>query len=644
MSSSNHQSLSLMHATLQWRGQTPYSEHYDDIYFSKESGVAESDYVFVQGNDLERRWRSLTQGSSFVLAETGFGTGLNFLLTVQHWLQTAPADATLHYISVEKHPFSRADLASLWNVMGGFETLLPELLAAYPPLVAGHHSRTLYNRRVTLHLLLGDALACLSGCDARVDAWYLDGFAPARNSDLWVQPLFERIAALSQDGTTFATFTAAGSVRRGLQQVGFRVDKRAGFGKKREMLHGVLAVGEQSYRHRNANAPWFDLSTIKAPEDKSAIIIGAGLAGISVAHALAQRGWRVQLLESGPEIAAGASGNPAGVVLPRLSADMDNSARFYLSAFLYTVDWLRQLKQRLPDLPWWGDGVDHYLSDAQQQRLMQLRLPAEIATQAEGCLRYPLAGWLSPRDLCQALLEEGGERVTLRCNAQVSRLSRLDHQWQVETDNGKQYRASTLIVANGYQASRLPGLEWLEISGVRGQISYLPAGDWLQLTRPVCYQGYLLPAHKGAHCLGATYDRDELSLNLRGQDHSQNRQALATVMPNLNVPDATGGRAAIRGSSIDHMPVVGPVPDRDFYDNHYADLHKGKRESSYPVAQYQPGLFVNAGHGSRGLVTCPYSAQLIAAQVNNEPLPIEQSMSDLLHPGRFLIRRYKRPE
>jgi tRNA U34 5-methylaminomethyl-2-thiouridine-forming methyltransferase MnmC len=214
----------------------PYSSLFNDVYFSSDDGLNETEYVFLQGNDLTERFNTLNH---FTIIETGFGTGLNFLCAAQLWLNIAPAQATLHFISVEKYPLSLYDLVKALQLFPSLQPLAADLIAQYPQILSGK-TISLFNQRVKLTLMIGDASQCLSGLQHKADAWFLDGFAPAKNPDMWGETLFAQMARLSHVQTTFATFTSAGAVRRGLQAAGFKVNKRAGFGKKREMLHGCF--------------------------------------------------------------------------------------------------------------------------------------------------------------------------------------------------------------------------------------------------------------------------------------------------------------------------------------------------------------------------------------------------------------------
>ena len=234
---------------IEWRNGQPYASKFQDVYFSTDYGLQETEYVFLQGNALTQRWQNLAQ-QTFTIAETGFGTGLNFLCAAKLWLELAPKNAQLHFISTEKYPLSQVDITqalALWPELNLISTLF---LAEYTHAVQSGAPIMLLESRIKLSLLIGDATLCLQALnenDTSVDAWFLDGFSPAKNPDMWQPALFEQIAVLSNTQSTFATFTSAGDVRRGLIAAGFAVQKKTGFGKKREMLTGSLVrhVGDE---------------------------------------------------------------------------------------------------------------------------------------------------------------------------------------------------------------------------------------------------------------------------------------------------------------------------------------------------------------------------------------------------------------
>src|SRR5690606_28202219 len=339
-------------ALLDWDAAgAPHSTAFGDIYFSRDSGIDETDYVFLQQNRLAERWRALDahKPGVFVIGETGFGTGLNFLAAWQLWRATAPPNWRLHFLSAEQYPLSREQLTTALAAWPALSELSAALLAAYPPRTRGFHTRRLPGN-VTLQLLFDDAAigfndALDSAADLpagfAVDAWFLDGFAPAKNPGMWTDALFAAIARLSKVGSSFATFTAAGSVKRSLREAGFAIEKVAGYGHKREMLRGVytkITIAAEPLpkptRLQKLPAIEYWAQPPAAASHQRVVVIGAGLAGTSTARALAQRGWPVTLLDAADTPGSGASGNPQGILYTKLSPERGSLAHFALASYL----------------------------------------------------------------------------------------------------------------------------------------------------------------------------------------------------------------------------------------------------------------------------------------------------------------------
>ncbi len=642
-------------AHLVWEEGSPRNTDFDDRYFASEGGLEETSYVFIGQNRLSER---MALAPSFTVAETGFGTGLNFLATLDTWVRCAPADAQLNFISVELNPLSKADLEralSAWPLLADYAHAL---LQVYPPAMPGYHRVLLQEGRVSLTLMLGDAVHMFSQLEASVDAWFLDGFAPSKNPGMWTEALFRQVSRLSRPGATFATFTAAGHVRRALESVGFTVSKFEGFGRKREMLCGEMRQPLVS----TSAAPWYSPPSPISRESRQAVVVGAGVAGMVMAHTLADRGWNVTVCERAAQIAQEASGNPAGIVLPRLTLDMNLEAQFYVSAFLTAARFYGRLQKRFPAFQWRARGVLQLLDEARTRRIGALGLPTEVvevldqaAAQhivglscASGGLFFPSGGWLDPRLLCTLLREDAAPRITLRTACNVQRLEHINGEWRLIDDTGETIaHAPVVVLANGYSANRFDLCRWLPLTPVRGQLSYLPVTETSsRLKVAVCYEGYVIPGEGGRHYVGATYDTRDLSLAVRRADHEHNLSALRMRLPDFTAVDAGGldGRVALRTSTEDHLPCIGPVPDERYYLEHYADLSDGKPANLYPPAAYHPGLFVSVGHGSRGLTSSWLAAEMIAAQIDGGVAPVPRDMAQMLHPGRFLVRRLKRNE
>ena len=623
----------LEHAQLDWgapaEGLAPRSIFFNDIYFSGD-GPAETLHTFLQGNDLPARFDGAAR---FTIGELGFGTGLNFLVAWDVWRRTAPKGARLRFFSVEAFPLNPDDLKKAHTAWPALAEFSDQLIARHPPHHRGFHRLDFDDASLTLYL--GDARDGLAQLDARIDAWFLDGFAPDRNPEMWAPELLAELPRLSNAGATFATFTVAGAVRRAMQDAGFAVEKRPGYGRKREMLTGRLA--EPS--HAPKRAPWF---TAPAPLPAGAriAIIGAGIAGASLAHALAREGFHPSVYEASAP-ASGASGNPAGLIMPRLDADAAPAGRFHASAYLHTLDLFTTLNA--DGGLFTPCGVLHHATGekerARQEKIFaRSALPEGWLERRDGGLFYPHAGIVDPPAFVRALLGDAPlipERVV--------KLSHEGDGWTVETDNSAQC-FDAVVIANAMEALRFAQLRSLPLSGSAGQI------DWFQ-DAPApphahAFGAYAAPAPKGGVVICATYAPVLIGEqpSFTAEATNSNIEAVRRAAPDLAAeldPHTAHPRASVRCTTPDRLPIVGPVPDWGFYAAAYDGLREGRKQD-YPPAQVLPGLYVLTGLGSRGLVTAPFAAAMIAADMAGAPAPVDAAVAEALHPARFFIRDLKR--
>jgi len=641
----------------------PRSSRFDDIYYSAEDGLAESRHTFLQGNGLPQRWAH-HDSPVFRIAETGFGTGLNFLLTWHAWRSATARPQELHYLAVEQYPLEHAQLARALQRWPLLAEETHQLLRHYPQRVPGWHRLLLDAGRVRLDLhfgAAGDALAELASRRAPcVDAWYLDGFAPAKNPELWTAALFADMARSSRDGASLATFTAAGAVRRELAAAGFRVERVPGFGRKRQCLRGALAARPGPLPQPAAETPW-DLPLTIAPRPDRVLVIGAGLAGAHTAAALARRGIRVTVLDAAAA-AGGASGNRQGVLYTRLSRRHSSLVDFSLSSFLFAVRLYRDmletgaLHEGVDGALCGGfqSGVDAAELDALRAPLATLPDLAQVLEPADAArqlgiepdsagLWYPDSGWLSPPAVCRALLAH--EAIDLMTQCGPLSLQHGDDGWLALAGRREVACGPAAVIATGTAANLQPGLEWLPLQAIRGQTTALPATPALAHLRGVfCHEGYIAPAAGGVHCIGATFDVGDHAPSPRTADHAQNLARLARALPQLR-PDLDAldtaqlsGRVGWRCASPDYLPLVGPVPDAAAFRVQYDGLRRNARRPIDRRGHYEEGLYVNTAHGSRGLTSTPLAGELLASAICAEPPPLERHLCRALAPGRFLIR------
>ena len=641
-------------ARLEWDEQgQPLSSQFADVYFSNENALAETRYVFLANNQLPERFAALTANQQLVIGETGFGTGLNFLCAWQLFEQHATATARLHFVSVEKYPLNCADMQralALWPELAPYAE---QLLAQYVALHPGFQRLVFADGRIVLTLLIGDARELFGQLDAQVDAWFLDGFAPAKNPDMWTPELFAELARLSHASTTLGTFTSTGYVRRRLNDAGFKMKRVPGLGKKWEVLKGGFIGTAET-----AEKPWFARPQQPVGE-RSALVIGAGLAGCATAASLAQRGWQVTLLERHGAIAQEASGNPQGVLYLKLSAHHTTLSRLIVSGYGHTRRLLEQLHK---GTDWDNCGVLQLAFDAKEaQRQAQLAaaFPADLLTNLDrsaaeakagitlpaGGLFYPEAGWVHPPALCALLSQQ--PNIQLRLHQEALELRRDGDSWQAWNDKQLLASASVVVLASAAEIKGFTQSAGLPLKRIRGQITRLPATAASRaLHTVVCAEGYVAPARQDEHTLGASFDFNSDDLTLNSADHASNLQLLDEISPELcgalNAaaldPEHLQGRAAFRCTSPDYLPIVGPLADTPAFAEAYAVLGKDARQVPDTPCPWLDGLYINSGHGSRGLITAPLSGEMIAAWLNNEPLPVPADVAQACHPNRFALR------
>ena len=602
-------------ARIDWQGDTPFAADYGDSYYMPGRGVAESRAVFIEASNLPRRFSQLPDDGLFVLGETGFGTGLNALLAADCFDRHAPASARLHIYSAELHPLSREDLAHAianWPELAGPGQAL---LAAWPPPAPGFH-RVHLGKRATLTLMFGDAATLWSAGPDQVDAWFLDGFAPSRNPDLWTESLFRTLARRSRLGASVATFTAAGTVRQGLATAGFAVERHSGFGRKRHRLTASLP------------GAWTPQCTSRG----EAIVVGAGLAGCTTARALAERGWRVQVID--PALNDELPSSLAAVLYSTASHSLNAQNRFYLGALLHARRWLARLGFPRHDADGRLEGVIQHLVDPRiaektRRALASGTWPAgTLEAIGEDRVRFEGAGYLRPVSWCRFLLDHANiatrvERVTAITGGESTSLT-LDSGVALEAD----------APSFAPQAQRADSPEWVgcrcEPYEARSPSAgpRRPASQWRQAH---CHTGYVTPAFEGVHCVGATFDRHRQTPVVDAVDNERNLAELERQLPSLwralggSEIDVVGQHAGLRCQSRDRLPLVGPSPD----------------PSNNPHT-LDGNIWLNIAHGSRGLTHTPLCADLIADRLSGEPVAVDSSVMAALAPERFIERRRRR--
>jgi len=623
----------------------PMSIEYGDVYHPRAGALNQAQHVFIGGNGLPASWQGRER---FVVLETGFGLGNNFLATWQAWRDDAQCCDRLVFISIERNPLRREDLRAA-HQGSPLAELAGQLVDAWPPLTHNLHHLGFERGRVQLLLALGDVQDWLPELRTSVDAFYLDGFAPARNPAMWDRRVCRALGRLAAPAATLATWSAASALRADLTSAGFEVRLGAGTGGKRDITLATYA-------------PRFDAHPVvpprlSEPAQRRALIVGAGLAGCAAAWALAEQGWESRLLERHERIAAEASGNPAGLFHGIVNADDGVHARFNRAAsFAAATAVAAAIGHGAAGSKAGLLRLEHDSSvAAMRSTLASLGLPPDyvqaLDAQAAATLCglsvpspawfYPAAGWVDPGALARSFIERAGGAATVRYGADVCAVRHIDDRWEALDGAGRVIdSAPVLVLANAAAATRLlPTLE-LPLDIVRGQLSWMPESLAAAATTrvPIAGAGYLLPPSNGRVVFGATSATGDADPSVRDEDHRFNLAQLERLTGQPYRVDTTqlGGRTAWRCVTPDRLPVVGAVPLLDPQVRAAASRMDQVRN----VAR-EPGLFVFTALGSRGITWSALCAEVLAGAISGAAMPLEASLLDAIDPARFAVRAWR---
>ncbi len=644
----------------------PYSKRFGDVYFCREDELAESRHVFLNGSAIKSQ---ISRDRDLYLGELGFGTGLNFLLTWQLWGEQHNAGQWLHYVGIEGFPIEKADLKQIHHRWPELERCSSELRAALPEPCSGIHRLKFKRHHISLTLIYLPVSSALKAMSKQMDVWYLDGFAPRKNPEMWSSEVIARIAQLSRPGTTLATYSVAGVVRRGLMATRFNVARAPGFGEKREMIVAAIPGDLADIRGHDkqwedgivaSKAPWFRHEA-GAPTS-SALVIGAGIAGAAVAHALTARGVDVTVAESERSPALHGSGNPRGIVSPALTADKTAMSQFYFAAYRYTLNLLE--RARAAGVPGEDCGILRILA-TQLQRDRYLKalssndIPADeislldpheviktsgLSLPSSGALWFRRSGWVAPRQLIKWLLT--GSR--LKTDTTVTQLTRCKANWHAFDASGEKVAdTQTVILTNAAGALNFAQARHLPLMLRKGQTTeFQTTGHLAGLRTVLVGDCYLLPPLHDQFLTGATFDPVEIEsqpapLTPTDADHERNLNVLRREFSNTACV-TTGGHAGFRAVTPDHLPIAGPLVEKDEFARLYQDIRHGSRHRRFPEPPELPGLYALLGLGTRGMCTAPLLGHYLATLILNEPSPLSEAVAHALHPSRFLVRKLRR--
>jgi len=691
-------------AQIEWRDKLPYSLEFKDVYFSIDGAVEESAHVFIQGNQLEKDWQQANQ-EQFNLVELGFGSGLNFFNSANTWRklltesnsqrnQSNQTNKQLNYIAIEKRPFSLHDFNRCRKLWPQFNAISEHLSNNYPQPIFGRYKIHFPQINLNLILLFMPVEMALDDLiqesanrqnQLTIDHWFLDGFAPTNNPAMWQQENAEKIARLSHHKSRIASYSVAASVKNPLKNAGFNIQKRPGFGRKREMLTAILeqpsAPQQQSkivnkWVNIKVEKPWFNWSQVcnkKSKQHTKIAIIGAGIAGCTSAYSLTKKGYYCQVFESSDRLASAASGASCGIFHPSLTADMNLASQLNWQAFQCLIQHLDCHQDADTDSKklakhWLTKGIFRLQSGEKTKQLLSMVNQLGIAetiqqTERKDGLFIHSAGALDMAKYCQNLIDLIPQsQLKLSLQHKVIEIKHNTKGWQLSAENNKshqEHQFEHIIDCSGASQSVFSLIEKGFDHQTFENESHLTGGQTClfqsqklsqHIKQLICEKIYIIPLADSNFILGSTFDQ-KLHKELDFDSQRNLFEQLNQLLVKLQIPVLTQqqikaiplvGHRAVRRHSQDRLPIVGPAINRLKLVRDFNQLGQKRLARSQMDFYNYPGLWVNRAYGSHGLLYSMLCSQHLASLIGNEPSPLSTPLSHALHPARFIIRQLKR--
>ena len=689
MSSAQLKKFSLVKpAEIEWRNGLPFSLEFNDVYFSVHGAVEESSHVFIKGNQLEEDWDTNDQ-NQFCIGELGFGSGLNFFNTADHWLRhfiekgNKNQSKHLHYIGIEKRPFSVTDFILASKLWPSLKKFSEQLLLNYPSPSYGRHQLYFKQWNLTLTLFympLENALTDLikesrdqSKC-LKIDHWYLDGFSPSKNPSMWNNRITNAIALLSKPGTRLATYSVCKEVKKSISDAGFEIKKAKGFAQKREMLTAKLInpktpCKQSKFINIKYEKPWFNIENRKHSQENKNLsakrnlkvgIIGSGIAGCTTAYSLASKGFDCDLFESNSEMFGGASGVAAGIFHPQLTADMNHASEFNWIAYMRLLRFLENLTSKQKSTIILSQGIHRFLKNSTvSHQLLALCKHLNISewlykntrySNQRTCISFPQSAVINIQAYCKLLLNLiPSHLLSIKTNSNVINVKPINNRWHLSTERAE-YEYDHVIYCGGAKSKLLDRFGLSSINITRGQNCRIKLDALSKtLSETLCEKVYVVPENNSYFHIGATFeDFYDDQLNRESQNDLLIKASLflqSIGLPKISNVElescALQGAVGYRLHSMDRMPIVGGVVNSEKFSAEFTNMGQRRLLREKMSFYNLPGLWVNSAYGSHGLLFSLLATEHLTSLMTNAISPIPTYLSNTLSPARFNINEIK---
>lgn len=609
----------------------PYNLRFDDVYFDANDPVAERNSVYVSAIDelLEN-----SPKDEIIIAETGFGFGLSFFCSVKKALERG---VRLHYLACEIQPILLQDLSEFYSKYTEFSAIFADFELSYEIVKNEVVRLHLFNSQIILDIFFGDAFLWLDECDFRADIWYIDGFSPSKNSEIFSADLLAKISAHCQKNAILRSYSCARIFKDSLNELNFSFSKRVGQGKKREFMHAICTEPKVA---KSAFNPWF----IRCAENikyKSVLIVGAGISGLITAFELKKLGISVKIIEKLPSLKNGASSNLAGLCLPLINKPCSKLGKAHICAFLSAFEFYKKHLEFAPFVSFCG--VTYIANDGQIERFKSASDEYKgILELNENEIFIKKAMQIAPLKLREYLSKE----FEIHFDTEFSGLNEHENGYEILAKNGDRFYADAVIFACGASGNELIRAfdENILLSAVRGQTTYL-SPFCVNHSLPLSARGYICAPNDDIMVVGSSFDRDDLSLELRTGDDEENIAKIAEFsdFSALKKPEILGANAGLRAYCSDRFMLCSQMHDFAAYCADYKGLlWKKTKAYNLPLPRYKKGIFASVAHGAHGLCSSVLAAQIIADLITNRPLCVSHSLFSEFHSARFLIRKLKK--